>query len=173
MAQYNLSHTGQQLDAAVEKYLQTDFNSFIDSATLNNYLGNLSSLTTTTKSNTVAAINKVKAGVDTNSNAIVNVITAPGTYTMIGCYAGFNTGSGNYVDFFVPLTLGNGRTVSSVTFKGSVFFGTTRHNISNASSVDVLNITKNGIFCEYHYSSTQTASIVASVYAETLTVTVV
>ena len=38
MAQYNLSHTGQQLDAAVEKYLQVDFNSFVDSATLNNYV---------------------------------------------------------------------------------------------------------------------------------------
>lgn len=46
MAQYNLSHTGQQLDAAVEKYLQVDFNSFVDSATLNNYVTNTALNTT-------------------------------------------------------------------------------------------------------------------------------
>lgn len=108
-----------------------------------------------------------------NTDQIANIITAPGTYTMLGCYAGFNTGSGNYVDFFVPLILGNGRTVSSVTFKGSVFSGTTRNYVSSASSVEVLNVTRNGIFCEYHYPSTQTPNVPASVYAEALAVTVV
>lgn len=41
--------------------------------TLSNNLGNLSSLTTTTKTSAVAAINEVKAGVDTNSDAIATI----------------------------------------------------------------------------------------------------
>ena len=43
--------------------------------TLSNNLGNLSNLTTTTKSSAVAAINEVKAGVDTNSDAIASLGT--------------------------------------------------------------------------------------------------
>lgn len=48
MAQYNLSHTGQQLDAAVEKYLQTDFNSFVSDSDLNTTLANYIPLKTPT-----------------------------------------------------------------------------------------------------------------------------
>ena len=48
MAQYNLSHTGQQLDAAVEKYLQTDFNSFVSDSDLNTTLTNYIPLKTPT-----------------------------------------------------------------------------------------------------------------------------
>ena len=43
---------------------------------LNNRIGDLSTLDTTNKSNVVNAVNEVKAGVDTNSDAIANVASA-------------------------------------------------------------------------------------------------
>ena len=106
-----------------------------------------------------------------NSN-IANIITTPNTYTLSGCFAGFNTGSGNYVDFFIPIIISNTRTVSSVSFKGSVFFGTTRYNVSNITSVEVISVARNGLLCEFTYPSTQTQNVQAMVYAETLSITV-
>lgn len=75
MAQYNLSHTGQQLDAAVEKYLQTDFNSLVNNTSLNALVGDISNLSTSTKTNIIAAINEVNTNVSLITNKVSSFAT--------------------------------------------------------------------------------------------------
>lgn len=58
---------------------------------LNNRIGDLSTLDTTNKSNVVNAVNEVKAGVDTNSDAITNLNNKVGTvsYSPLSINSGF------------------------------------------------------------------------------------
>lgn len=108
--------------------------------TLSNNLGNLSSLTTTTKSSAVAAINEVKAGVDTNSGAIANIIKNTGNISIttdangncnlssilpsgaipiyaVGSGGSLGNGSNQFDWGFVPFLIGDNRKSQTISVK--------------------------------------------------------
>lgn len=79
--------------------------------------------------------------------------------------AGYNTGSGNYVDFFIPINT-NGKTVTSITVdnSSSIFLPSKRIDFSSAPTVIVQETVKNGIRGEIQYATTQTANVCATLY---------
>ena len=86
--------------------------------------------------------------------------------------AGYNTGSGNYVDVFVPINT-NGRTVSSAdALAGSIaFIPSGKIDFSNPPAISVLEYTNFGIRLEIAYTSAQNSNIPATMYLLGLTVT--
>ena len=72
--------------------------------------------------------------------------------------SGYITGSGNYFDFFIPIKIPDGLTVTNIQYNntsGCLFNGS---NISIGTTASVLSQNKAGIICEYHFSTTQAKS---------------
>ena len=85
--------------------------------------------------------------------------------------AGYNTGSGNYVDFFVPInTNGKNITSASIASNSAVYLSSKRVTFSSAPSVTVQGFTNYGVRLELQYPSTQTANICATVSAVDLSI---
>lgn len=86
--------------------------------------------------------------------------------------AGYNTGSGNYIDVFVPINT-NGRTVLSASaLEGSIAFNPSgKVDFSVPPTISVLEYTNFGIRLEIAYPSTQNSNISATMYLLGLTVT--
>ena len=99
---------------------------------------------------------------------IGNIINAAGTYEFDCICAGYNSGSGNYVDFFAPMMIKPGLTITSAKLKAnsSIFYGTTRENISSETNVSATSIQRFGVYLEMQYSSSRTANVLANVHAK-------
>lgn len=101
------------------------------------------------------------------------VIISEGTYN-IGptICSGFNTGSGNYCDFFLPIIYDISKTYT-VTFDNiSCMFGDTRLNLSSSQTeIVIIDKAKTGLYLEIQYPSTQTMSVLANVYITGLKIT--
>lgn len=84
---------------------------------------------------------------------------------------GYVTGSGNYLDFFIPVYIPDGLTVTDVTILNTsvCIFGGASRQIGTPVSVTEQN--KLGIICEYHFSATQSANNSALVNLIGLTIT--
>ena len=85
---------------------------------------------------------------------------------------GYNTGSGNYIDCFVPCSTG-GKTVSSASASSStlVYLPTKRISFSSAPTITVLETNAYGVRLELAYPSTETANITGTVYLVNLVLT--
>lgn len=85
---------------------------------------------------------------------------------------GYNTGSGNYIDCFVPCSTG-GKTVSSASASSStiVYLPTKRISFSSAPTITVLETNAYGVRLELAYPSTETANINGTVYLVNLMLT--
>ena len=85
--------------------------------------------------------------------------------------AGYNTGSGNYVDAFVPLNT-NGRTIQSATASASsmALIPTGRIDFNTPPTINILESTNFGFRVEVTYPSTQAPSVPATLYLTGLTV---
>lgn len=96
-----------------------------------------------------------------------NIISEPGTYLIDGVFAGYNTGSGNYVDFYVPVYVAKSRSVTSARLvtSASVLFGSSRINLSVPINLTIMKQTFSGLNLEMPYSSTQTENIQATMLA--------
>lgn len=96
-----------------------------------------------------------------------NIISEPGTYLIDGIFAGYNTGSGNYIDFCVPVYFAKSRSVTSarIVTSASVFSGSSRMNLSVPTNLSILKQTFSGLNLEMPYGSTQTANIQATMSA--------
>ena len=79
--------------------------------------------------------------------------------------AGYNTGSGSYVDAFIPINT-NGKTITAVTATADtvVFTPSGRVSFSNVPAISVKSVFRNGVLIEITYPSTQTSNVCASVY---------
>lgn len=100
------------------------------------------------------------AGLKSGTNNIGNILCA-----------GYNTGSGNYADFFVPINT-NGKNVvsASISSNSLVFLSSKRVTFSSAPSITVEGYTDYGVRLELRYPSTETANICATVYAVDLSI---
>ena len=135
-------------------------------------IGDLSDLTTTAKESTVAAINEVNSkivasGLSTGSNSL----TAPsGAYIT---FAGYVTGSGNYVDVFIPCDTSRITSVTSVKLGSyaTLFTTSTAIEISGSTAVEYAK-TSLGIHAEFATGSTLTSdkNRVASVRTTSVTI---
>lgn len=85
--------------------------------------------------------------------------------------AGYNTGSGNYVDVFVPINT-NGRTILSASAsEGSIaFIPSGKIDFPNPPTISILEYTNFGIRLEIAYPSTQNSNTPATMYLLGLTV---
>ena len=106
-------------------------------------------------------------GLNSLNDSCGNIISEPGTYLIDGIFAGYNTGSGNYIDFYVPVYVAKSRSVTSakIVTSASVFFGSSRMNLSVPTNLTIMKQTFSGLFLEMPYSSTQTANIQATMSA--------
>lgn len=146
--------------------------------TLSNNLGNLSSLTTTTKSSAVAAINEVKAGVDTNSDAIaslenranywtlLNSISLPTSYTEVQLY-GSRKLSDYSVLIFTPNEGGwfrNSLIVSTTAFNANVGCAVYYPSNSSGAHIEVDIKPKSDTSVEVKYIGTPYGNLYLSMY---------
>ena len=85
---------------------------------------------------------------------------------------GYNTGSGNYIDCFVPCSTG-GKTVTAASASSStlVYLPTKRITFSSAPTITVLETNAYGVRLEIAYPSTETANITGTVYLVNLVLT--
>lgn len=85
---------------------------------------------------------------------------------------GYNTGSGNYFDFFVPCNTG-GKTVTSASLENTtiIHLATTLINFSSAPEVTVMGQTAYGVRLEVRYSSPNTPNVCGTIYAIELKLT--
>ena len=85
---------------------------------------------------------------------------------------GYNTGSGNYIDCFVPCSTG-GKTVTAASASAStlVYLPTKRISFSSAPTITVLETNAYGVRLEIAYPSTETANITGTVYLVNLMLT--
>lgn len=85
---------------------------------------------------------------------------------------GYNTGSGNYIDCFVPCSTG-GKTVTAASASASslAYLPTKRISFSSAPTITVLETNAYGVRLEVAYPSTETANITGTVYLVNLVLT--
>lgn len=85
---------------------------------------------------------------------------------------GYNTGSGNYIDCFLPISTG-GKTVTAASASASslVYLPSKRVSYSSAPTITVLETTPYGVRLELAYPSTETANIAGTVYLVELVLT--
>ena len=82
------------------------------------------------------------------------------------------TGSGNYVNFFIPVQIPDGLTVSGVTLGSDSACKYNGNTISIvARPVTILGQNKLGVWCECSFSATQTANSVATCAISNFTIT--
>ena len=107
-----------------------------------------------TKIDTAIGTLNSKIGLQSGTNNIGGVICA-----------GYNTGSGNYCDAFIPINT-NGKTVTSVSADDSscIFLGASRIDFSSAPTISVLGQTDFGVRVEISYPSAKTSNVCATVY---------
>ena len=86
--------------------------------------------------------------------------------------AGYNTGSGNYVDACVPI-IRNGKTITGVSMSSDtiVYTPTGRVDFSSAPTVTILSQNDKFVRIEVAYPSTQTKNISVTLYAVNLQIT--
>ena len=103
-------------------------------------------------------------------NSNIGLISGTNNIGGVIC-AGYTTGSGNYVAFFIPIST-NGKTVTSVTVDDSsaVFLPTKRVDFSSAPTVTIQGTVKNGIRAEIQYPTTQTSNTCATLYLVNVTI---
>jgi len=101
--------------------------------------------------------NYLKSG----SNSIGNIICS-----------GYNTGSGNYIDCFIPCSTG-GKTVTAASASSStlVYLPTKRISFSSVPTITVLETNAYGVRLELAYPSTETVNITGTVYLVNLVLT--
>lgn len=105
------------------------------------------------------------------AQSTANIFTLKSGATYIGdvVCAGYNTGSGNYFDFFVPIEAKGLTPISaSATSDTVIFTPTGRVPFSSPPSITVRGSTGNGVLLEVMYPSTQTANICGTIYATAL-----
>lgn len=101
------------------------------------------------------------AALKSGQNSIGNVILA-----------GYNTGSGNYIDVAIPI-IRNGETITGVSILSTsvVFSGSGRTTFSSAPAATIISQTDRFLIAEFKYASTQTANIPVTLYAVGMTIT--
>ena len=105
------------------------------------------------------------------AQSTANVSTLKSGETTVGniMCAGYNTGSGNYFDFFVPINAKGLTPISaSVSSDTAIFTPTGRISFSSQPSITVMGATDNGVRLEVAYPSTQTPNICGTIYATIL-----
>jgi hypothetical protein len=104
---------------------------------------------------------KITNSLKSGQNSIGNIIVP-----------GYNTGSGNYFDFFVPCSTG-GKTVTSASLADgtAIYLPTTIANFSSAPEVTVIGQTDYGVRLEVRYPSTNTPNVCGNIYAIELKLT--
>ena len=105
--------------------------------------------------------------------ALVNVIAPPpprvelGENHFSGIFAGYITGSGNYIDFFIPCDYDSAITSVSISINANsnfvAYMSTTYYNAGGMSLANSsVQKCKNGLLIEIKFTSTQTANRVAN-----------
>ena len=125
-----------------------------------------------TVSNFPAAFNDAMAKLDAAYSGMTNYLKS-GTNNIGNIIVpGYNTGSGNYIDCFVPCSTG-GKTVTAASASASslVYLPSKRVSYSSAPTITVLATTAYGVRLELAYPSTETANIAGTVYLVGLTIT--
>ena len=84
---------------------------------------------------------------------------------------GYITGSGNYFDFFIPVAVPDGVTVTGVSFTSASRCFANSRTVEIGTSATVSQQTKLGILCEIQFSNTQTANNTATAYLISLQIT--
>jgi hypothetical protein len=107
---------------------------------------------------------------ETNSaiaQSTANISTLKSGETTVGniVCAGYNSGSGNYFDFFVPIGAKGLTPISaSATSDTAIFTSTGRISFSSQPSITVAASMDNGVLLELRYPSTQTPNICGTIY---------
>lgn len=105
---------------------------------------------------------------DLVAQSTANIFTLKSGETTVGniICAGYNTGSGNYFDFFVPIEAKGLTPISaSASSDTAIFTPTGRISFSSQPSITVAASIDNGVLLELHYPSTQTPNICGTIYA--------
>ena len=105
---------------------------------------------------------------DAIAQSTANISTLKSGETTVGniICVGYNTGSGNYFDFFVPINAKGLTPISaSATSDTAIFAPTGRIVFSSQPSITVSASMDNGVLLEVHYPSTQTPNICGTIYA--------
>lgn len=105
------------------------------------------------------ALNNKISALDTGSNFIGEMICA-----------GYNSGSGNYAELFIPINT-NGKTIIAVTANSdsAIFLPSDRVLFSNPPTITVVGTYKNGVRIELQYATTKTANICISALLKNVT----
>ena len=96
-----------------------------------------------------------------------------GTNSLGKCVlAGYNTGSGNYIDVFLPIDTSGITSITSASFQATSASYTKdgRVQFSSDTNASTIEKTNGGVFIEFAYASTQTANIAATLLAIGLTI---
>lgn len=73
--------------------------------------------------------------------------------------AGFNTGSGNYFDFFYPCHVDTSKNYTVTLTGHSIIYADSRKNSGMSTTAEVLHKYSNGLLLELSFTETQTANI--------------
>ncbi len=109
-----------------------------------------------------------KALNDLIAQSTANIFTLKSGETTIGniMCAGYNTGSGNYFAFFVPVEAKGLTPISaSVTSETVIYTPTGRFIFPSRPTITVTQSYGNGLILEVSYPSTQTPNICGTIYA--------
>lgn len=89
----------------------------------------------------------------------VNCISQPGTYSLgnIDC-AGYNTGTGNYFNFTIPVSISSDLSVTAVTASGFTI-RTADGSTTHTAALTVNNVGKGFLRVSHVYSTSQTANV--------------
>lgn len=96
-----------------------------------------------------------------------NISTLKSGETTIGniICAGYNTGSGNYFAFFVPINAKGLTPISASAHSDTVIFAHTgRIQFSSQPTITVMSSMDNGVLLQVTYPSTQTPNICGTIY---------
>lgn len=105
------------------------------------------------------------------AQSTANISTLKSGETNVGniICVGYNTGSGNYFDFFVPINAKGLTPISASASSDTVIFTPTgRISFPSQPSITVLGSTDNGVRLEVTFPSTQAPNICGTIYATIL-----
>jgi hypothetical protein len=92
-------------------------------------------------------------------NSILATLQTPLNTSLYCISAGFNTGSGNYFDFFYPCHVDTSKNYTVTLTGHSIIYADSRKNSGMSATAEVLNKYSNGLMLELSFTEPQTANI--------------